>query len=840
MFYTKKRFKHLLSTFTCVLMSIIFVASTMMATLAWSDFTQSKTNVFKGTVKTTSVILHKTEKNQDGNNTGKVVPNARFKLFMEQGNGANIQLPGIYITDSKGQIRVHDLNVGKYYFEETHPSFGYEFDKDGNDDVTKYKFAITTQDAETAKVVEVEAWNRRLENDENALEIIKQVTGIDPLPTDKEFTFIVTFKNGNSIDNTTYYYNHKDADGNLNPRKAYKSGEEIKLKHNEMALFNTLPVGLQYSVVEKKDDAYTTSSKGANGHIREDETAEVEFTNDHGVPSGNGELEITKKIRGEYPEADKDKDFWFTLEVEGEQPIRFSLTDLETKKFDFPAGKHFTVTEDDYFNDGYVLIPEYTYNTSGTVTDAKIEILFTNGYNGIIYIDPSGEKTWDMSKAPQGLYPPAEIEVQLINKKTGEVDQVKTVRPDSDGKWQYAFTAPKYDEKGEEIEWTVKEIPMGEYISEVDGMDIKNTYNHLEPVEYVPQAEKKITGDKPSKSNEFTFKLKGENTDDTAKVTGAGIAKFKAIKFTKAGTYSYKINEVKGTTAGYTYDTSVYTLTIKVEEKNNKLSITSAKYTKDGKDVDGAVFTNKYKTTEKITISGKKTWKHGDNPKVNRPTSITVLLKNGSKTVEQKTVTASNGWKWSFTVDKYDANGKTIKYTIDEKKVKDYGKKVNGYNITNTFGEGDADDPNGRKIKVSGQKTWDYKDASNKNKPESITVILKNGDKTIAQKIANAETDWIYVFVVPERDKNGKKIKYSITEKNVKYYTASYDGYNIKNTYKGTDYPGDNPGDGSSGDTGDDFDFTLWFVFMIVSGAGAIMAFIISRKYSTKRYKKRR
>ena len=708
-------------------MALVFVASTMMTTFAWSDFTQSKTNVFRGTIKTTSVTLHKSEKNQAGNLTGNKVANAKFKLFMQQSDETYTQINGIFTTNNLGQIKVHDLNVGTYYFEETEPSYGYEFDKDSeNKNRTKYEFEITTEDVQKEKIVEVEAWNRKIDS---SLDISKKVIGTS-LPSDweeKEFTFKVEFRNGNTIDENTYKYRI-----NGGTEKSIKSGETLKLKHNETARFVTLPVGLQYSVTEIPDPDYTTSSKGANGHILEGKTSKAEFVNEYGTPTGTGELEISKKIRGEYPEQDKHKKFWFTLNVEGEEAVRFSLEDIESKTFEIPAGKKYTVTEDDYYNDEYVLVSEYTYNTTGTVTSAKIEVLFTNEYTGIIMIDPEGEKTWDISKAPQGTRLPESIEVQLINKKTGEVDQVKTVKPDTNGKWAYSFTAMKYDKDGNEIEYTVKEIPIGEYISTVTGMNIKNTYNDLSPVKYTPKVQKKLSGDKPEKDSIFEFKLKGENITNTARITGKGRVKFNAIKFTREGIYKYKITETKGKVAGYTYDKAIYTLTVKVKKEGGKLVIESAKYSKNGKSVTNAIFTNKYKYSQT------------DN----------------------------------------------------------------------------------KKRKIEGEKTWDHTGSSSKEVPDEITVVLKSGDKVIMQKSVSEKTNWKYSFTVPKFDKEGKRREYTIEEKNVEYYTATYDGYDIKNTFKSSDYPGDNPEE-----TGDKSNPMLWIALMMISGILAILFFIIGRKY---------
>ena len=91
-------------------------------------------------------------------------------------------------------------------------------------------------------------------------------------------------------------------------------------------------------------------------------------------------------------------------------------------------------------------------------------------------------------------------------------------------------------------------------------------------------------------------------------------------------------------------------------------------------------------TPETLTISGTKTWEDAGHDSA-RPESIKViLLADGKQLAEQVVSPDANGkWSWSFeNLPKYSA-GKAIAYTIDELEVPGYTKKVDGYNITNTY-----------------------------------------------------------------------------------------------------------------------------------------------------------
>ena len=66
---------------------------------------------------------------------------------------------------------------------------------------------------------------------------------------------------------------------------------------------------------------------------------------------------------------------------------------------------------------------------------------------------------------------------------------------------------------------------------------------------------------------------------------------FDNLSFDEAGTYTYQVREVQGNESGVTYDTKTATYTVKVEDKDGQLTVTSV--TADGSD-KAPVFTNVY------------------------------------------------------------------------------------------------------------------------------------------------------------------------------------------------------------------------------------------------------
>ena len=86
-------------------------------------------------------------------------------------------------------------------------------------------------------------------------------------------------------------------------------------------------------------------------------------------------------------------------------------------------------------------------------------------------------------------------------------------------------------------------------------------------------------------------------------------------------------------------------------------------------------------------------------------------------------------------------------------------------------------------VNIKGSKTWSDDHNRDNKRPASITVnLFADGTKVASQKIM-ATDGWKYSFTDLPKYKDGKEIKYTITEDAVEGYTSTVDGYNITNTY---------------------------------------------------------
>lgn len=209
---------------------------------------------------------------------------------------------------------------------------------------------------------------------------------------------------------------------------------------------------------------------------------------------------------------------------------------------------------------------------------------------------------------------PENVTVQLLC--DGEI--YDTVVLSQDNNWRYAW-----DHLSPDHEWLVVEKEIRNYAVTVSQTNsvffVSNKY--VVPITSVdPPIQKKITGDRPAEAAEFTFIMtaKNENTPmpegshdgvKTVTLKGAGSTEFGEIVFTEPGTYSYTIGEKDMGTAGYTYDTEVYTVTYEVTQENGELSIHRTMTDHTGAEIRVIEFNNVYRTPgEKLPQTGLLWW----------------------------------------------------------------------------------------------------------------------------------------------------------------------------------------------------------------------------------------
>ena len=325
--------------------------------------------------------------------------------------------------------------------------------------------------------------------------------------------------------------------------------------------------------------------------------------------------------------------------------------------------------------------------------------------------------------------------------------------------------------EGYELNPTPFEMTVGQ-----DGA-IKTVTNKRSKAKVKIKANKKLTG-RELKAEEFEFTLTDQDgkVKETVKNDKDGNIAFSELEFDKAGTYTFKIAEKAGSDTNIKYDTKTVTATVTVADKGKGALEATVSYD------DEKAFENTY-TPAKTEVPVKKVWKDENNQDGKRPTSVTVkLLADGQDTGKTLELTEANGWAGSFKDLDADKGGTPIQYTVVEVTVAGYtsevtGNAASGFTITNSYSPETVD--------VKATKNWDDANNQDGKRPTKITInLLADGQKVDSKEVqAAADGTWTVEFTKLAKYKDGKEIKYTVTEEAVAEYEATITDFTITNKY---------------------------------------------------------
>lgn len=176
--------------------------------------------------------------------------------------------------------------------------------------------------------------------------------------------------------------------------------------------------------------------------------------------------------------------------------------------------------------------------------------------------------------------------------------------------------------------WTLASLASDGGSDEVSGNAVSGTIaegniqrgvtytNKFTPVESSPTGAGNLTVTKTLagrtlEEGQFSFTLTaldGAPEPASTTVTNAadGTVSFGSIKFDKVGVYTYKLGEKNDAAAGYTYDTTAYTLVATVTANANTNALEVA-WSIDGSDSSAVTFDNSYAASGSTTINATKT-----------------------------------------------------------------------------------------------------------------------------------------------------------------------------------------------------------------------------------------
>ncbi|MBQ9828652.1 MAG: hypothetical protein IJM62_08205, partial [Lachnospiraceae bacterium] len=403
----------------------------------------------------------------------------------------------------------------------------------------------------------------------------------------------------------------------------------------------------EYPVVITVDHNFETAEMEATVTIDGDETTELTITNVYKAASTEATLEVKKEIEDTSGSA-YDTTFTFTLkDSDGKTLGTATVVGAGTATFDpityEEAGDYsYTITETKGSAAGY------TYDTASyavkvTVADEGGKLVATVAYGKDSSTELTVTNIYDPKDAEAELKARKVVDdqsdsapdetftfelvdedgsvVETVSRKNGGYVNFSTLTFDHVGTYNYTIREVSgstagftYDTDGRDVQIEVTDDGKGSLKAEVTYLTdegeavITNPYK-AEPTSIKFGVAKKVKGlPEDAEAQEFTFVLK--NSDGTVlqnlKLTGEGVAEFNKITYDKAGTYTYTVNEKKGSAAGYTYDSASYTVTVTVTDEGGKLKA-AKEITKDGSAASVITFTNTYKAASvTVDLSGSK------------------------------------------------------------------------------------------------------------------------------------------------------------------------------------------------------------------------------------------
>ena len=186
-------------------------------------------------------------------------------------------------------------------------------------------------------------------------------------------------------------------------------------------------------------------------------------------------------------------------------------------------------------------------------------------------------------------------------------------------------------------------------------------------------------------------------------------------------------------------------------------------------------FTITNKNNEKVKIPVEKKWEDNNNQDGKRVKEIVVrLLQDGIPTTKVLKLNEQNNWKGEFTdLDKYNAQGNEIKYTVKEETVVEgYDTEIIAGQVDGALGYIIKNKHNVEKTEIPVEKKW-----IGPQSVEQVTVkLFADGVDTGKTLTLKKSENWKGKFINLDKYKNGKEIVYTIKEAKVEGYESKVEG----------------------------------------------------------------
>ncbi|EFE56456.1 Cna B-type domain-containing protein [Streptococcus oralis] len=450
-------------------------------------------------------------------------------------------------------------------------------------------------------------------------------------------------------------------------------------------------------------------------------------------------------------------------------PISYDESQVGTHKYTISevAGTETGITYDKTVKEVEVTVEKVSATElKATASKEANDLVFTNTYTPAKTEVPV-KKVWKDANNQDGKRPTS-VTVKLL--ADGQ-DTGKTLELNVANNWAGSFTNLDADKGGTPIQYTVVEVTVAGYTSDVtgdsaSGFTITNSYSP----ETVDVKATKNWDDANNQDGKRPTKITINLLADGQKVDS------KEVQAAADGTWTVEFTKLAKYKAG----------------KEIKYTVTEEAVAEYESTITDFTITNKY-APKAIDYKVTKVWNDANNQDGKRPESVTVQLYKkvgdadpvaveGKKlTLTAKEKTDDNTWVASFTnLPQYEA-GKEITYSIDEVDVPaGYEASVTGQVVTNTH--------NPETVVLSGTKVWDDNNNQSGKRADKVKVQILNGDKVVQEIEVSEATGWKFESKALPKYGNGTEIKYTVKEVAVKEYTSTVttdkDGkYTVTNEY---------------------------------------------------------
>ncbi|MFA1818863.1 Cna B-type domain-containing protein [Virgibacillus oceani] len=411
----------------------------------------------------------------------------------------------------------------------------------------------------------------------------------------------------------------------------------------------------------------------------------------------------------------------------------YTWTDLDVTDID---GNEYVYTVDE------VEVPDHFEKT---ISEDGLTI--TNEYI-VEQVSVTVNKIWDDADNQDGIRPESIIVKLLADGE--ETDQELTL--DEDNNWAGSFNRlPATDRAGNEVSYTIEELAVNGYESEVE-TDEDDPYNFNLTNTHEPE-KIDITGTKV--------------WDDADNQDGNRPSSIKVQLEANDEQHGEPIT-LQGPDWSYTWtELDVYANGEPVEYTIAELGVPEGyEVNVNNDDQENIVITNSYEP-ETTEIAINKVWDDADNQDGVRPNNVTVNLLGNEEVVSTTVLDEENEWQHTFIDLPVYENGNEINYRVTENTVIDYQPTIEftgteeepAYTITNSY------TPEETSVTVT--KSWDDDSDRDGNRPETIEVQLLADGEDYGDPVTLDQSDWSHTWDELDANANGEPIEYTVEEVNV-------------------------------------------------------------------------